>query len=92
MPERATAMTDEEILTPGLLIFPHGGEISVHSHDRDRMGDAAQVYYAIQQPGAEADDWTLVRTPLAMFIAAVRAAGGVRAPEHRIDPDKPDGG
>jgi hypothetical protein len=79
-------MTDEEILTPGLLTFPNGGEINVHSHDCRRMGDAAQVYYALRMK--KTAEWTLLRSPIAMFLVGVRTASGTRAPATSAD----DGG
>jgi hypothetical protein len=72
-------LTDEEILTPGNLVFPNGGEICVHSISG--LGDNAEVYFARRMPGSK--EWECHRIrPVKSFLAGVRKAGGQRA-----DPD-----
>ena len=68
-------MTDKEILTPGLLTFPNGGAINVHSHSG--LEDTSEVYYARRMPGS--DEWLCLRTSVKLFLAGVRQANGTRA-------------
>ena len=70
-----SAVTDEEILTPGLLTFPNGGAINVHS--LSGLEDTSEVYYARRMPGS--DEWLCLRTSVKRFIAGVRQANGTRA-------------
>jgi hypothetical protein len=68
-------MTDKEILTPGLLAFPNGGAIRVHS-----LGvgdDEGMVFFARRMPNSE--EWECVQTSVKRFIAGVRWGGGKRA-------------
>ena len=67
-------MTDEEILTPGLLKFPNGGEINVHS--LSSIADDGEVYYARRMP--DSTEWDCMRTSVRRFLRGVRRAEGYR--------------
>lgn len=77
-------MTNDEIIAPGRLVFPNGGEIHV-----DSLYDG-QVCYRLWQPDGEEGDANWLRTPIAHFIELVRKEGGVRwstpAPPHTAGP------
>ena len=68
-------MTDEEILTPGLLAFPNGGAIRVHS--LGSLADEGMVFFARRMPNSE--EWECVQTSVKRFLAGVRRADGKRA-------------
>jgi len=70
-------MTDEEILARGLLTFPNGGAINVHSISG--LEDTSEVYFSRRMPGS--DEWACLRTSVKRFLAGVRRAGGQRVPE-----------
>lgn len=78
---RERAITDEEIIAPGRLVFPNGGEIQVDSIFR------GAVCYRRWMPGAEEADW--LRTPIVDFVRLVKAESGERAaaaPPHTAGP------
>ena len=64
-------MTDDEIIAPGRLTFPNGGQIDVDSLYN------GQVCFRRWMPGADEPDW--LRTPIAQFVMLVREQGGKRA-------------
>jgi hypothetical protein len=63
-------LTDEEILAPGVITFPNGGAVNVHS-----VG-FRQVYFARRMPGS--NEWELLRKAIPLFLTGVRDAKGER--------------
>jgi hypothetical protein len=63
-------LTDDEILAPGMITFPNGGAVDVHSVD------AVQVFFALRRPGT--DEWVLLRKRIGLFLTGVRDAKGER--------------
>lgn len=73
-------MTDDEIIAPGRLTFPNGGQIDVDSIYN------GQVCFRRWMPGADEPDW--LRTPIAQFVMLAREQGGIRAtPSHPAEGD-----
>ena len=68
-------VTDEEILARGVLTFPNGGEINVHSISG--LDDTSRVYYARRMPGSA--EWELRQRSVKGFLTEVRRYNGKRA-------------